>query len=165
MTCSTAKFRNGAATMRICVTPWAFRSRTSESAHCLQSRRCLRKYRGEPASARRIRSDHWFRRRAATYKRADLLFNDIERLKSIAASADPIQILYAGKAHPHDGGGKALIQRVIQASERLKDFIKIVYVENYNMALAKFITSGVDLWLNTPQRPQEASGTSGMKAA
>ena len=106
-----------------------------------------------------------FARRAATYKRADLLFKDIDRLKEIAASAGPIQILYAGKAHPHDGGGKALIQRVIQAAAGLKDFIKIVYIENYNMGLAKFITSGVDLWLNTPQRPQEASGTSGMKAA
>ena len=106
-----------------------------------------------------------FARRAATYKRADLLFKDIERLKAIARSAGPIQIIYAGKAHPHDGGGKALIQRVIQAAAGLKDDIKIVYLENYNMALAKFITSGVDLWLNTPQRPQEASGTSGMKAA
>jgi starch phosphorylase len=106
-----------------------------------------------------------FARRAATYKRADLLFRDIERLKAIAESAGPIQILYAGKAHPHDGGGKALIQRVIQAAAGLKDVIKILYLENYNMGLAKFITSGVDLWLNTPQRPQEASGTSGMKAA
>ena len=106
-----------------------------------------------------------FARRAATYKRADLLFRDIERLKFIAKSAGPIQILYGGKAHPNDPGGKALIQRVIQAASGLKGDIKIVYLENYNMALAKFITSGVDLWLNTPQRPQEASGTSGMKAA
>jgi glycogen phosphorylase len=106
-----------------------------------------------------------FARRAATYKRADLLFRDIERLKAIARSAGPIQVLYGGKAHPHDGGGKALIQRVIQAAGGLKDDIKVVYIENYNMALAKFITSGIDLWLNTPQRPQEASGTSGMKAA
>jgi glycogen phosphorylase len=106
-----------------------------------------------------------FARRAATYKRADLLFKDIDRLKFIAQSAGPIQILYAGKAHPHDAGGKALIHRVIQAAAGLNDNIKIVYLENYNMALAKIITSGVDLWLNTPQRPQEASGTSGMKAA
>jgi len=106
-----------------------------------------------------------FARRAATYKRADLLFMDIERLKGIAASVGPIQILYAGKAHPHDAGGKALIHRVVQSAGGLKDFIRIVYLENYNMALAKFMTSGVDLWLNTPQRPQEASGTSGMKAA
>jgi starch phosphorylase len=106
-----------------------------------------------------------FARRAATYKRADLLFRDIERLKFIAKSVGPIQILYGGKAHPNDPGGKALIQRVIQAAGGLRGDIKIVYLENYNMALAKFITSGVDLWLNTPQRPQEASGTSGMKAA
>ena len=106
-----------------------------------------------------------FARRAATYKRADLLFKDIERLKWITKSAGPVQILYSGKAHPHDAGGKALIHRVIQAAKGLNDNIKIVYLENYNMALAKLITSGVDLWLNTPQRPQEASGTSGMKAA
>ena len=106
-----------------------------------------------------------FARRAATYKRADLLFKDIERLKSISQSAGHIQILYAGKAHPHDQGGKDLIHRVIQAGVGLGDQIKIVYLENYNMALAKLITAGVDLWLNTPQRPQEASGTSGMKAA
>jgi starch phosphorylase len=106
-----------------------------------------------------------FARRAATYKRADLLFTDIERLKAIAASVGPIQILYAGKAHPADTGGKALIHRVIQSAGGLKDFIKIAYLENYSMELAKYLTSGVDLWLNTPQRPQEASGTSGMKAA
>ena len=106
-----------------------------------------------------------FARRAATYKRADLLFKDLERLKAIAKLAGPIQILYGGKAHPHDEGGKALIQRVIQAASSLNDNIKVVYLENYNMALAMLVTSGVDLWLNTPQRPQEASGTSGMKAA
>jgi glycogen phosphorylase len=106
-----------------------------------------------------------FARRAATYKRADLLFKDIERLKWISKSAGPMQILYSGKAHPHDAGGKELIHRVIQAAKGLNDNIKIVYLENYNMVLAKLITAGVDLWLNTPQRPQEASGTSGMKAA
>jgi len=106
-----------------------------------------------------------FARRAATYKRADLLFRDVERLKAISRSAGPIQILYAGKAHPNDADGKALIQRVIQAAAGLNDNIKVVYLENYNMSLAKLIVSGVDLWLNTPQRPQEASGTSGMKAA
>jgi glycogen phosphorylase len=106
-----------------------------------------------------------FARRAATYKRADLLFRDTECLKSIAKSAGPIQVLYGGKAHPADAAGKALVQRVIQAAVGLKDDIRVVYLENYNMALAMLITSGVDLWLNTPQRPQEASGTSGMKAA
>src|SRR5665213_1622342 len=78
-----------------------------------------------------------FARRAATYKRADLLFKDIERLKAISQSAGPIQILYAGKAHPHDQGGKDLIRRVIQAAAGLSENIKIVYLENYNMALAK----------------------------
>ncbi len=106
-----------------------------------------------------------FARRAATYKRADLLFRDTERLKAISRSAGPIQVVYGGKAHPADLGGKALIQRVIQAAAGLRDDIKVIYLENYNMSLALLITSGVDLWLNTPQRPQEASGTSGMKAA
>jgi glycogen phosphorylase len=107
-----------------------------------------------------------FARRAATYKRADLLFSDPERLRNIAQRVGPLQILYAGKAHPHDEGGKALIRRVFQAAASLNsDTIKIVYLENYEVALARLITSGVDLWLNTPQRPQEASGTSGMKAA
>ena len=106
-----------------------------------------------------------FARRAATYKRADLLFHDIERLKCLAKGPGPIQIVYAGKAHPHDNPGKALIQRVIQAAATLKNEIRIVYLENYSMDKARIITAGVDLWLNTPQRPQEASGTSGMKAA
>lgn len=106
-----------------------------------------------------------FARRAATYKRADLLFKNIDRLKAMVHSAGPIQVLYAGKAHPNDGDGKALIRRVIEAAAGLKEEFKIVYLENYNMALAKFMIAGVDLWLNTPQRPQEASGTSGMKAA
>jgi len=106
-----------------------------------------------------------FARRAATYKRADLLFRDAGRLTELVQSAGPIQVLYGGKAHPHDEAGKALIQRVIEAASGLQGKIKIIYLENYNMALAKLITSGVDLWLNTPQRPQEASGTSGMKAA
>jgi starch phosphorylase len=106
-----------------------------------------------------------FARRAATYKRADLMFSDVERLKTIAKTAGPLQIIYGGKAHPHDSGGKERIQRVFRAASDLKDDIRIVYLENYDMALGKLMTSGVDLWLNTPQRPQEASGTSGMKAA
>lgn len=106
-----------------------------------------------------------FARRAATYKRADLLFSDVERLKSMAKAAGPFQVIYGGKAHPNDEGGKALIQRVTQASASLDGQIRVVYLENHDMALAKLVTSGVDLWLNTPRRPQEASGTSGMKAA
>ena len=106
-----------------------------------------------------------FARRAATYKRADLLFQDIERLKSIASKSVPLQIIYSGKAHPQDQGGKDLIKKIFQGKELLKNDIKIEYVENYDLELGKMITSGVDVWLNTPQPPQEASGTSGMKAA
>ncbi len=106
-----------------------------------------------------------FARRAATYKRGDLLFQDLERLRSIVKEQGAIQIIYAGKAHPQDQEGKKLIQRIFQAIESLKDDIRIVYLENYDLELAKLITSGVDLWLNTPQIPMEASGTSGMKAA
>ena len=107
-----------------------------------------------------------FARRAATYKRADFLFSDPERLRSIAHRVGPLQILYAGKAHPRDEGGKALIRNVFQMAASLNsDAIRIIYLENYDASLARVMTSGVDLWLNTPQRPQEASGTSGMKAA
>lgn len=106
-----------------------------------------------------------FARRAALYKRADLLFKEVERLKRIAKEAGPFQVVYAGKAHPNDQVGKELIQRIIKAKETLKDTIKVVYLENYDMHLGKLITSGVDLWLNNPQPPLEASGTSGMKAA
>jgi starch phosphorylase len=106
-----------------------------------------------------------FARRASTYKRADLLFQDPERLKRIAAVAGPIQVIYGGKAHPQDEGGKALIHRVFEASKTLQESVRVVYVENYDWHWGQLLTSGVDLWLNTPMRPQEASGTSGMKAA
>lgn len=106
-----------------------------------------------------------FARRAATYKRGDLLFTDIERLKSISSKAGSFQVIYAGKAHPQDQGGKELIQRIFQLKESLKKDIKIAYLENYGLELGKMITSGVDVWLNTPEPPLEASGTSGMKAA
>ncbi len=106
-----------------------------------------------------------FARRATTYKRADLLFSDPERLKRIARKVGPLQIIYAGKAHPRDEGGKTLIRRIFQAANSLRDIIPVVYLEEYDMALAKYLCSGVDLWLNTPQKPDEASGTSGMKAA
>jgi starch phosphorylase len=106
-----------------------------------------------------------FARRATTYKRADLLFANLERLRSLVTEAGPFQVIYAGKAHPQDQGGKELIQRIFQAKEALDHNIKIVYLENYNIEVAKMLTSGVDLWLNTPQPPLEASGTSGMKAA
>jgi starch phosphorylase len=106
-----------------------------------------------------------FARRATVYKRADLLFADIERLKSIAVTAGALQVVYAGKAHPQDQGGKELIKRIFQAKEALKPHIKIAYMQNYDMDLGKLMTAGVDVWLNTPQPPLEASGTSGMKAA
>ncbi|NOX20505.1 MAG: alpha-glucan family phosphorylase [Nitrospirae bacterium] len=104
-----------------------------------------------------------FARRATAYKRADLLFSDIKRLVSIGEGK--LQIVYAGKAHPKDEPGKALIKRIHQIAKELRDKIKIVYLKNYNMDLALKIIAGVDVWLNTPQKPYEASGTSGMKAA
>jgi starch phosphorylase len=106
-----------------------------------------------------------FARRAATYKRMDFLFSNLERLKWIAKHVGQFQIVYAGKAHPHDEPGKSLIRRVFKASHALRGAVRVVYLQNYEMKLARLLTSGVDLWLNTPQRPQEASGTSGMKAA
>ena len=106
-----------------------------------------------------------FARRAATYKRADLLFRDVDRLRSIVRKAGPIQVIYGGKAHPRDEGGKELIRRVFEHARALAGSIKIIYLEDYEMALGKLLCSGVDVWLNNPQKPQEASGTSGMKAA
>jgi glycogen phosphorylase len=106
-----------------------------------------------------------FARRAAAYKRPELLFAQPERLRWIAQHVGPIQILYGGKAHPRDELGKEAIRRVLAAAAGLCDGIRFVYVEDYDLQWARLFTSGVDLWLNTPQRPQEASGTSGMKAA
>ena len=106
-----------------------------------------------------------FARRAASYKRATLLLRDTERLKRMASEAGRLQILFAGKAHPADTQGKALIKEIHQAGRQLNDDIKMAYIPNYDMYRAKFLVSGVDIWLNTPQRPMEASGTSGMKAA
>lgn len=106
-----------------------------------------------------------FARRASTYKRADLLFQSPERLKAIARNVGPIQLVYGGKAHPRDEGGKNLIRSVFGGARSVSDVIRTVYVENYNWHWGQLITSGVDVWLNTPLRPQEASGTSGMKAA
>jgi len=107
-----------------------------------------------------------FARRAATYKRATLLFTDPVRLAGIATRAGGLQVLYAGKAHPQDEPGKALIHDVIETAARLSnDTLRIVYLENYAWDLGALLTAGVDLWVNTPRRPYEASGTSGMKAA
>jgi starch phosphorylase len=107
-----------------------------------------------------------FARRAATYKRATLLFQDPERLARIAADAGGLQILYAGKAHPQDEPGKALIRQVVEEANRLSsDMLRVIYLENYAWDLGAMLTAGVDVWVNTPRRPYEASGTSGMKAA
>jgi len=106
-----------------------------------------------------------FARRAAAYKRSDLLFSDSQRLRKIASQVGPLQIIYGGKAHPRDEGGKAVIRRIFETMAILKDAVRVVYLEDYDMAVAKYICAGVDLWLNTPQKPHEASGTSGMKAA
>lgn len=106
-----------------------------------------------------------FGRRFATYKRAHLLFTDLERLSKIVNNPDrPVQFLFTGKAHPADGAGQGLIKRIIEIS-RMPQFLgKIVFLENYDMRLAKRLISGVDVWLNNPTRPLEASGTSGEKA-
>lgn len=106
-----------------------------------------------------------FARRATAYKRGDMLFSDLERLKRIAQDAGPLQLIYGGKAHPRDEGGKAVIRRIFEAAAVLANGVRVVYLENYDMALGKMLCAGVDVWLNTPLRPQEASGTSGMKAA
>ncbi len=106
-----------------------------------------------------------FGRRFATYKRAHLLFTDLERLSKIVNNPDyPVQFLFTGKAHPHDGAGQGLIKRLIEISRRPEFLGKIIFLENYDMQLARRLVSGVDIWLNTPTRPLEASGTSGEKA-
>ena len=106
-----------------------------------------------------------FARRATPYKRADLVFTHIDRLRTIAENFGGLQIVFGGKAHPADGGGKDLIRRIFQAASALGDTVNVVYLENYDIDLARYLVAGVDLWLNTPLRPNEASGTSGMKAA
>lgn len=106
-----------------------------------------------------------FARRATAYKRLDLLMDDLSRLRQIAKKGKGFQVIYGGKAHPHDYEGKELIRKVFQGIEALKEDVKIVYLPNYDVEVAKLVTSGVDVWMNTPQPPMEASGTSGMKAA
>jgi len=106
-----------------------------------------------------------FARRAATYKRAELLLTNPSRLREMAARAGRLQIIYGGKAHPSDEAGKRVIQHIMQARDSLGPDVRIVYLENYDWELGRILTAGVDLWLNTPQPPLEASGTSGMKAA
>jgi len=106
-----------------------------------------------------------FARRFATYKRAALLFRDLDRLAKIVNNPDrPVQFIYAGKAHPHDGGGQDLIKRIYEVSQMPQFTGKVIFLENYDIELAKYLVQGVDIWLNTPTRPLEASGTSGEKA-
>ena len=106
-----------------------------------------------------------FARRFATYKRGDLLLKNPERLARILNNPEkPVQILFAGKAHPNDKAGQDLIKKIVQISKQPEFLGKIIFVEDYDINLAKHLVQGVDIWLNTPTRPQEASGTSGMKA-
>lgn len=106
-----------------------------------------------------------FGRRFATYKRAHLLFTDLERLSRIVNNPDyPVQFLFTGKAHPADGGGQGLIKHILEISRRPEFLGKIIFLENYDMRLASKLIAGVDIWMNTPTRPLEASGTSGEKA-
>jgi starch phosphorylase len=105
-----------------------------------------------------------YARRMTAYKRPDLLFHDLRELDRIAEQAGPFQVIYAGKAHPQDHPGKELIRQVFEAKRALRK-VRVAFLENYDMELARLLTSGVDVWLNTPAPPLEASGTSGMKAA
>lgn len=106
-----------------------------------------------------------FARRATEYKRMGMLVHDTDRLQQIAEKVGPIQIIYAGKAHPHDGTGRSIMREVHQALTRLKPPVRGVFLENYNIDLARKLVAGCDVWLNNPRPPLEASGTSGMKAA
>ena len=107
-----------------------------------------------------------FARRFATYKRGDMIFRDVERLaKLVNDTARPVQFIFAGKAHPKDNGGKELIARVVQMAKRPEYRNRVVFLEDYDMNVARYLVQGVDVWLNNPRRPLEASGTSGMKAA
>ncbi len=106
-----------------------------------------------------------FARRATGYKRADLVFSNLERLLRMDRQIGPIQLVFGGKAHPHDEGGRTVIRRIFDAAKNLGGAVPVVYLEDFDWQLAPLLYSGVDLWLNTPRRPHEASGTSGMKAA
>lgn len=107
-----------------------------------------------------------FARRFATYKRAQLLFSNLDRLRAIVNNSErPVMFIFAGKAHPADGGGQDLIRHIMHVSKQPEFAGKVIFLEDYNMEMAKLLVQGVDIWLNTPTRPLEASGTSGMKAA
>ncbi len=104
-----------------------------------------------------------FARRATAYKRADLIFSDLDRLEKIVK--DKVQFVFAGKAHPKDDEAKKVIKNIFDAIEKLREKVDIAYLENYDMNLGAITTAGADVWLNNPRRPREASGTSGMKCA
>ncbi len=106
-----------------------------------------------------------FARRATPYKRPDLLFHDLDCLRRIHREVGRFQIVYAGKAHPNDGGGKDMIRRIFEAKAQLQDQIRVAYLPDYGIRICQMMIAGADLWLNTPEPPLEASGTSGMKAA
>ena len=106
-----------------------------------------------------------FARRQTAYKRPDLLISNPHRLNEIADKVGPIQIIYGGKAHPKDQSGKQSIKNIFRVMKNIDNNVKISFIHNYDITIAKLITAGVDIWLNTPRRPREASGTSGMKAA
>jgi len=155
---------------------WLTHLRNKENL-ILQARRSLRSRlirleapAKEIARAKKLLNPHaltiGFARRFATYKRASLFLLDLERLTQILTHpARPVQIIFAGKAHPRDEPGKELIQKIVEASRTDTLCNHIVFIEDYDMAIARDLVQGVDLWLNTPRRPREASGTSGMKAA
>jgi starch phosphorylase len=122
----------------------------------------------EESGARGFREEAFtigFARRSTAYKRSTLLFHDLEKLRALARAHGPIQVVFAGKAHPNDGEGKQLIRRVVEAGAQLGDAIPVAYLPDYGMETARFLVAGCDLWLNNPVPPMEASGTSGMKAA
>lgn len=122
----------------------------------------------ERRSGRRLSADVFtvgFARRATPYKRADLLISRIERLREVVRRAGGVQVLFSGKAHPRDQTGKEMIRKIVEAGAELGEEVPVVYLEDYDMELGRLLTSGVDLWLNNPRKPLEASGTSGMKAA
>jgi starch phosphorylase len=107
-----------------------------------------------------------FARRFATYKRANLVLSDVDRLLNLINQPNmPVQIIFAGKAHPADEPGKQLIQKVYRTVKKAETGGRLVFLEDYDMNLARYLVQGVDVWMNTPRRPMEASGTSGMKAA
>ncbi|MCL2763031.1 MAG: alpha-glucan family phosphorylase, partial [Treponema sp.] len=155
---------------------WRTHERRRERLVAFVRDRVRAQYKRTGAAERRIRQAEdvlspyaltlCFARRFATYKRGNLLLRDPERLLRLIKDNDrPIQLIFAGKAHPHDMPGKELIRDLIHFAEKYDVTSRIVFVENYDMTVAKYLTSGGDVWLNTPRRPMEASGTSGMKAA